>query len=178
MRAKAAFIAGLGFAIVACGSTPPPAPEGASPGSSSQEITMPPPPAAPARARPATPSRIVLRDIATDQTDRTSESDAEPSIAVNPLNPNEIAVVAFSGNWGPDGGPAAPVWKSFDGGQTWEKLPLIPPPSGIAVGPPNNRPVTLMGPADQSVAYDTAGKLIVEKWETIVTSREIGRAHV
>lgn len=46
---------------------------------------------------------IQLVDIATDATDPYDSSDTEPSIAVNPTNPNEISVVAFSGAWG-DGG--------------------------------------------------------------------------
>ncbi|MGB6474092.1 MAG: sialidase family protein [Candidatus Sulfotelmatobacter sp.] len=91
---------------------------------------------------------IQLVDIATDATDPYDSSDTEPSIAVNPANPNEIAVVAFSGAWGD--GAMAPVWKSRDGGVHWSKVPQIPPPaSGWA------------GPGDQKIAYDSAGHLVI-----------------
>jgi hypothetical protein len=160
MRPKAIFIVGLGLALAGCGGGSPPPPASSSP-DAPQEVPMPSPAAPTSEMRTIAAPRIVLHDIATDDTDKASESDGEPSIAVNPRDPNEIAVVAFSGNWGPDGGPAAPVWKSFDGGKTWEKLPLIPPPARITLGPPQNRPVVLMGPADQNVAYDSEGRLIV-----------------
>jgi len=89
-----------------------------------------------------------LVDIATDATDPFDMDDSEPSIAVNPANPLEIAVVAFSGNSGP--GVMAPVWKSTNGGATWRKVPQLPsPPSGLPV------------PFDQKVAYDSTGRLYV-----------------
>jgi hypothetical protein len=48
------------------------------------------------------PRTAFIQDIAVDSTDPDDEADTEPSIAVNPQNPNEIAVVAFSGRWDPD----------------------------------------------------------------------------
>ena len=87
-------------------------------------------------------------DIATDATDPGNLADTEPSIAVNPVNPNEIAVVSFSKSWGPD--QMAPVWKSDDAGMTWRKVFQIPQPApGLA------------GPGDQKIAFDAAGKLRV-----------------
>lgn len=91
---------------------------------------------------------IPLVDIATDATDPQNLDDAEPSIAVNPANPLEIAVVAFSGNWDPE--HAAPVWKSRDGGVSWSKVPQIPEPAP-----------QLLGPGDQKIAFDSDGKLYV-----------------
>ena len=68
----------------------------------------------------------VVKDIATDATDPSNLADTEPSIAVNPVNPLEIAVVSFSEGWGP--GTMAPVWRSSDGGATWKKVPQLPQP--------------------------------------------------
>ncbi len=94
-----------------------------------------------------------LVDIATDATDPFNSADNEPSIAVNPANPLEIAVVAFSGNWGvaPTGQRVnAPVWRSNDGGATWTKVNQIPQP---AAG--------LAGPGDRKNAFNSAGLLFV-----------------
>ena len=91
----------------------------------------------------------VLVDIANDLTDPNNMDDSEPSIAVKPLDPQQIAVVAFSGSqWG--NGKLAPVWMSRDGGQTWSRNAVLPAPvpgSG-AVG-------------DQIVAYGVDGRLFV-----------------
>lgn len=92
-----------------------------------------------------------IRDIATDPYDPLNLADAEPSIAVNPTNPNNIAVVAFSGNWGP-GGFGAPVWRSIDGGNGWEPDPIITQP------PHHEQPP---GPVSQKVAFDAAGHIFV-----------------
>jgi CARDB protein len=89
-----------------------------------------------------------LVDIANDASDPFNLGDTEPSIAVNPTDPNKIAVVSFSENWGPD--RMAPVWKSDDGGATWRKVFQIPQP---APG--------LGGPGDQKIAFDAAGRLYV-----------------
>src|SRR3989442_14823344 len=44
-------------------------------------------------------------------------NDGETSIAINPANPNEIVISAFSSSWG----ATAAIWHSTDGGQTWTK---------------------------------------------------------
>jgi sRNA-binding regulator protein Hfq len=54
-------------------------------------------------------------------------NDGETSIAVNPANPNEIVISAFSGSWGAN----APIWHSTDSGQTWTKRFTIPAPPGV-----------------------------------------------
>jgi hypothetical protein len=91
----------------------------------------------------------VLVDIANDLTDPLNLDDSEPSIAVNPIDPQQIAVTAFSGStWG--NGKLAPIWMSSDGGQTWSRNAVMPAPvagSG-AVG-------------DQMVAYGADGRLFV-----------------
>lgn len=90
---------------------------------------------------------IRLVDIANDLTDRENLDDGEPSIAVNPKNPDEIAVVAFSGAW--DNTTMAPIWKSRDGGTSWRRVPQLP------------QPKELDGPGDQAISYDREGRLVV-----------------
>ncbi len=92
-----------------------------------------------------TASAQTLVDIATDVTDPFNLADTEPSIAVNPQNPLEIAVVSFSEGWGP--GDPAPVWKSSDGGATWRKVFQLPQPG------------TSPSPGDQKIAFSQNGRL-------------------
>src|SRR5574337_546653 len=89
-----------------------------------------------------------IKDIAIDATDPLNLSDTEPSIAVNPVNNQKIAVVSFSETWGP--GDMAPVWKSSDWGVTWHKVRQIPQPSA-----------QMGGPYDQKIAFDREGKLFI-----------------
>src|SRR5262245_20621814 len=75
---------------------------------------------------------IFIRDAVVSNTDATLNAmdmfgDSEPTIAVNPANPNEIVLTAFSGGWGAN----APLWHSTDAGATWTKRFTIPPPPGI-----------------------------------------------
>jgi len=56
--------------------------------------------------------------------------DSEPSIAINPANPNQISITAFSGNWGAN----SPLFNSSDGGSTWTKQQTIPIPPGAGNG--------------------------------------------
>ncbi len=98
-----------------------------------------------------------LVDIAVSAGDLSNLTDGEPSIAVNPANPLQIAVVTFSGNWGP--GVMAPVWWSNDGGVTWTKLPQIPQPPLPAGSPP--RAVRVAGPGDQKIAFDATGNIFI-----------------
>lgn len=50
--------------------------------------------------------------------------DSEPTIAVNPANPKQIAGSAFTPD--PGGGPRAPIYVSNDGGQTWTLNAIVP----------------------------------------------------
>jgi hypothetical protein len=50
--------------------------------------------------------------------------DSEPSIAVNPANPLQIAGSAFTPD--PGEGPLGPIFVSTDGGQTWTLNSIIP----------------------------------------------------
>ncbi len=92
--------------------------------------------------------KLYVQDIASDALDPSNLADTEPSIAVNPRNPDEVAIVAFSENWTATKG--APVWKSPDRGVTWRKVPQIVQP-----GP------GVFGPGDQKIDFDGDGKLLV-----------------
>lgn len=92
--------------------------------------------------------RVYMKNIATDALDPNNLTDAEPSIAVNPTNTKEIAIVAFSENWNATAG--APVWKSSDRGGTWRKVfQLVQPGTGQN------------GPNDQKVDFDAQGKVYI-----------------
>jgi S-layer family protein len=104
-------------------------------------------------ARPAVPEDYALRgpqpspragawsierivDVVVDNTDpslTTSDhfNDSEISIAVNPANPDEIVISAYSGTWSTRMSQA-PLWYSTDGGQTWTKEFVIRRPPGVA----------------------------------------------
>lgn len=95
---------------------------------------------------------VVVMDMANDKNDTTDELDSEPSIAVNPLNPNIIAVTTFSGEWRVKK-PAkkdAPVWMTINGGVSWEHSnnSILPSPNWRSTGP-----------ADQKIVYDGRGRL-------------------
>src|SRR5262249_461098 len=79
-------------------------------------------------ARPAARADlpVVLRDTVVNNTNpdltRTdTQNDAEPSIAVDPADPNRIVISAFSG-LSVDNGGFVPLWYSTDAGETWSKV--------------------------------------------------------
>jgi hypothetical protein len=77
-------------------------------------------------------------------------NDGETSIAINPLNPQEIVITAFSGSWGAN----APLWHSTDGGLTWTKQFTIPAPPGVpAAGCPCDQTVDYGGGDQLSGAF-------------------------
>ncbi len=75
-------------------------------------------------------------------------NDGEPSIAINPLNPNEIVITAFSGSWGAN----TPIWHSTDAGATWTKQFTVPQPPGAGNG-------TTGCPCDQAVDYGRGNRM-------------------
>lgn len=69
----------------------------------------------------------------------------EPSVAVNPLNPNQILVSSFAYGSGPSSG--ADVFYSSNGGQSWTSSFTITQPGSVNI------------PNDWRFAYDSAGTL-------------------
>jgi hypothetical protein len=94
---------------------------------------------------------LLIVDVVVNNTNPTlaltdTFNDGETSIAVNPQNPNDIVITAFSGAWGAN----APLWHSTDGGLTWTKQFTIPAPPGVpAAG----------CPCDQTIDYSVADQL-------------------
>jgi hypothetical protein len=95
--------------------------------------------AATASAQTAASYRLVRQvDAVVSNTNATltttdNQGDSEPSIAVNPANPNQIVMLSFSGS--APTGTNAPLWQSTDGGQTWTKSFSIPQPPGVSAIP-------------------------------------------
>ncbi len=70
----------------------------------------------------------VVSNTDPDLTNTDTFGDTEVGIAVNPENPDEIVMTAFSGGWGAN----APIWRSTDGGNTWTKIFSVPVPPGVS----------------------------------------------
>jgi hypothetical protein len=86
----------------------------------------------PAGIEGAAPS-IFIRDVVISNTDHklkniNRSSNGEPSIAINPKNPKEIDILAFTEGWGAN----APIWHSTNGGAIWSLDLTIPNPPGLA----------------------------------------------
>src|SRR5437762_8543346 len=73
--------------------------------------------------------------------------DSEPTIAVNPANPLQIAASAFTPD--PSEGPRAPIYVSADGGQTWTLNSIVP--STVADG---------SATADITVAFGSSSNVL------------------
>ena len=93
------------------------------------------PAASPQFARPATRVIRVVDTVISNTDPNLQNTDhfnnGETSIAINPINPREIVISAFSGSWG-NPQPNAPLWHSMNDGQTWTKVFVIPAPPGAA----------------------------------------------
>lgn len=76
-----------------------------------------------------------------------SHQDSEPTIAVNPKNPLQIAGSAFTPD--PSHGPRAPIYISTDGGNTWTLNSIVPStvPDGSAT-------------ADITVAFGSSSNIL------------------
>jgi hypothetical protein len=102
------------------------------------------------RPIPLVPSIFIVDTVVNntdpDLTNTDTFNDGETSITVNPVNPNEIVVTAFSGSWGAH----APLWHSTNGGNIWTKKFTIPAPPGIAADG---------CPCDQTIDYGTANQM-------------------
>lgn len=80
---------------------------------------------------------VLLRDVVVSNSDPTltntdTANDGETTIAINPANPDEIVISAFSGGWGAN----APIYHSTDGGLTWAREFSVPVPPGWPSGCP------------------------------------------
>ena len=90
---------------------------------------------------------------------------SEPSIAVNPENPNVIAVHAGFRDWGPAGHNCASLFVSTNGGTTWNRVASVDPPTNISVCNPNSH---LCGPNDATLAYGA---------NSVLTGSFLGESH-
>src|SRR4051794_27351736 len=89
--------------------------------------------AARADAQPAAAGRQVLVvNIVPRSLSRETNQDSEPTLAVNPANPQQMAATAFTPD--PMGGPSAPIYLSTDGGTTWRLNAIVPSVAGSALG--------------------------------------------
>jgi hypothetical protein len=83
--------------------------------------------AAPATAAtsgtPLAPGLLLVNMIPRSLSNET-EQDSEPTVAVNPSNPQQIAATAFTPD--PFGGANAPIYVSSDGGATWALRSNVP----------------------------------------------------
>src|SRR5208282_5912778 len=75
---------------------------------------------------------ILIKDVVISNTDKNLKntnraSNSEPSIAINPTNPKEIDILAFTAGWGTD----APIWHSTNAGNIWSLDSTIPNPTGL-----------------------------------------------
>lgn len=87
----------------------------------------------------------VVNNTSPTLTNTDTANDGETNIAINPANPNEVVITAFSGSWGAN----SPLWHSLDGGQTWTKQFTVPVPTGFGNG----------CPCDQSVDYGRGNRM-------------------
>jgi len=96
-----------------------------------------------------------LRDPVMSNPSPNQAGGSEPSIAINPSNPNDIVIAAGFGGWNGN----ARLFHSTDGGNTWNTRFTIPaPPNGAG---------TSGCPCDQTFDFDRAGNL----YGTFLTSQ-------
>src|SRR5947199_6248351 len=71
----------------------------------------------------SSPAVLVVNMIPKSLSGETHQ-DSEPTIAVNPANPLQIAASAFTPD--PSHGPRAPIYISLDGGNSWTLNSIVP----------------------------------------------------
>lgn len=113
-----------------------PGPPGSDESSTPADQSAPTRPATPDEAMPGArtlapiANNTALRDVIVSNTNPALATGggggSEPSIAVNPADPDEIVISSFFGGWGTN----ASVFHSTDGGNTWTVRNTIPAPPG------------------------------------------------
>lgn len=93
------------------------------------------------------PAAILIVNMIPKSLSGESHQDSEPTIAVNPANPLQIAASAFTPD--PAEGPRAPIYVSTDGGQTWTLNSIVP--STVADG---------SATADITVAFGSSSNVL------------------
>jgi hypothetical protein len=106
----------------------------------------PPKKTSPRRAGRATASGggVLVVNMIPRSLSKETNQDSEPTLAVNPANPLEMAGTAFTPD--PMGGDQAPIYISTDGGNTWSLNFIVPSAAGSS-----------LGTGDISVAFSTSG---------------------
>jgi hypothetical protein len=106
--------------------------------------------------------KVLLRDVVVSNTDKNLKNtdryfNSEPGVAIDPVNPRNIVVSAFSGAWTPlpNGGGfrSAPIWYSRNGGHLWTKEFAVSAPPGIPKG------VLSESPCDETFDFGRNGVL-------------------
>jgi hypothetical protein len=72
----------------------------------------------------ANPQGVVIVNMIPKSLSFETQQDSEPTLAVNPANPMQIAGSAFTPD--PGGGNLAPIYVSTDGGSTWVLNSIVP----------------------------------------------------
>src|SRR5712692_8700102 len=70
------------------------------------------------------PTGVLVVNMIPKSLSGEDHQDSEPTIAVNPANPLQIAASAFTPD--PSHGPRAPIFISTDGGNTWTLNSIVP----------------------------------------------------
>ncbi|MEU4116797.1 Ig-like domain-containing protein [Kitasatospora sp. NPDC028055] len=92
-----------------------------------------------------------LNIIDADASAASTPTFGEPSIAINPANPQQIAITRFGPKPGSRWDNAAQLLYSTNGGTSWTPESAIPVPPGV--------PGTSGGPCDQTIDYGRNGTL-------------------
>src|SRR5262245_37755664 len=76
------------------------------------------------RAAASPAPRVLVVNMIPRALSGEENQDSEPTIAVNPANPRQIAASAFTPD--PAEGPRAPIFVSTDEGETWTLNSIVP----------------------------------------------------
>ena len=78
----------------------------------------------PAKPKKAAAQNVLIVNMIPKSLSAETNQDSEPTLAVNPANPLQIAGSAFTPD--PGGGNLAPIYVSTDGGNTWVLNSIVP----------------------------------------------------